>query len=65
LDDSTPVAKQYSYELHEGEATLATGWLTSEEEVEPGDEVAVAGVVARVTHVSWINGVARLVLKPT
>ena len=63
VDDSPPVAKQYSYELHEGEQTLATGWLTSEE-VRPGDEVSVAGVVARVTDVAWANGTARLLLEP-
>jgi len=64
VDDSPPVAKQYSYELHDGDQTLATGWLTSDEKVEAGDEVTIAGVVARVADVAWTNGGVRLLLEP-
>jgi hypothetical protein len=58
------VARQYSYELHESGETLATGWLTIEGEVERGDELIVAGTVARVADVAWANGAARLLLEP-
>jgi hypothetical protein len=64
VDDSPPVAKQYSYELRAGEEMVATGWLTSDEAVEPGDDLLIAGIVARVADVAWTNGAARLVLEP-
>jgi hypothetical protein len=64
VDDSPLVAKQYLYELHDGAQTLAIGWLTSDEKVEAGDEVTIAGVVARVAGVAWTNGGVRLLLEP-
>jgi hypothetical protein len=63
VDDSAPVARQYSYELHEGEETLATGWLTSDDDVQPGDELVVAGLIARVAGIRWTNDAFRLLLE--
>jgi hypothetical protein len=64
VDDWRPVARQYSYALQEGEETLATGWLTSDEEMEAGDHVTIAGIAARVAEVAWTNGGVHLLLTP-
>jgi hypothetical protein len=64
VDYVRPVAQAYAYELRRGEEVLSTGWLTAEHEVTPGDEIALAGIVARVDEVAWADGQPRLRLKP-
>jgi hypothetical protein len=54
----------YAYELRRGEEIVSTGRLMAERELAPGDEVSVAGVVAQVEEVSWVNGESRLILQP-
>jgi hypothetical protein len=63
VDYSPPVARQYSYELHEGDVVLATGWLTSDDDVQAGDELVVAGLIARVAEIRWTNDAFRLLLE--
>jgi hypothetical protein len=63
LDDAL-VGAAYAYELRRGEEILSTGRLTAEHEVAPGDEVTVAGIVAQVKELSWVNGESRLMLEP-
>jgi hypothetical protein len=58
---SVPTA--YAYELRRGEDTFSTGRLTAERELAPGDELTVAGVVARVKEVGWADGEQRLTLE--
>jgi hypothetical protein len=55
----------YAYELRRGEQVLSTGRLTTEGELRPGDELALAGVLARVEELGWVEGEARLILRPT
>jgi hypothetical protein len=57
------VATAYAYELRRGEDTVSTGRLTTEREHAPGDELTVAGIVARVKEVGWANGERRLMLE--
>jgi hypothetical protein len=59
------VATAYAYELRRGEDVLSTGRLTAEHDLAPGDELAVAGVVARVKEVAWSDGERRLMLEET
>jgi hypothetical protein len=63
-DDARPVARAYAYELRSGELILSTGLLTAEQELAPGDEITLAGVVARVEELGWVNGEPRLMLQP-
>jgi hypothetical protein len=63
VDDSAPVARQYSDELHEGEEMRATGWLTSDDDVQAGDELVVAGMTARVAEIRWTTDAFRLLLE--
>lgn len=49
------MATANAYELRRGEDILSTGRLTAEHDVAPGDELAVAGVVARVKEVGWTD----------
>lgn len=65
VDDADAMAAQYAYELWSGENIFATGRLVVEHDFERGDEVRVAGIVARVKDVSWANGEPRLILQPT
>jgi hypothetical protein len=58
------VAQAYAYELRRGEEILSTGWLTAEEELAPGDEITLSGVLARVDELGWANGQPRLMLQP-
>jgi hypothetical protein len=58
------VGPAYAYELRRGEEILSTGRLTSEEELAPGDEVTIAGILAQVEELSWVNGEVRLLLQP-
>jgi hypothetical protein len=58
------VARGYAYELRKGEEILSTGWLTAEQEPAPGDEITLAGVLARVEELGWANGQPRLMLEP-
>jgi hypothetical protein len=58
------VARAYAYELRRGGEILSTGWLTSEQELAPGDEITVAGLVALVEDVGWTEGELRLMLRP-
>ena len=58
------VGGAYAYELRRGEEILSTGRLMAERELGPGDEVSVAGVVAQVEEVDWVNGESRLILQP-
>jgi hypothetical protein len=54
--DDPAVAAAYAYELRRGEDILSTGRLTAERDLAPGDELTVAGVVARVQEVNWTGG---------
>jgi hypothetical protein len=38
--------------------------LTAEQEPAPGDEITLAGFVARVEELGWVNGEPRLMLQP-
>jgi hypothetical protein len=58
------VAHAYAYELRRGEEILSTGWLMAEEELAPGDEITLSGVLARVNELGWANGHTRLMLQP-
>lgn len=62
--DDARVGAVYAYELRQGTEIFSTGRLASEDEIVPGDEVRVAGIVAQVEDVSWVNGELRLVLQP-
>jgi hypothetical protein len=62
--DDALVGAAYAYELRRGEEILSTGRLTAEHELARGDEVTVAGIVARVEELSWVNGESRLMLQP-
>jgi hypothetical protein len=62
--DDALVGAAYAYELRRGGEILATGRLTAEHALAPGDEVTVAGIVAQVKDLSWVNGEARLMLQP-
>ena len=53
-----------AYELRRGEEILSTGRLTTDCEPVPGDQIAVAGIVARVEELGWVTGEARLILAP-
>jgi hypothetical protein len=44
---------------------VATGRMTTETEVEVGDELRLAGLVGRVCDVVWAAGELRLPLKPS
>jgi hypothetical protein len=58
------VGVAYAYELRRGDEILSTGRLTAERELAPGDEVAVAGILASVREVVFLNGEVRLILEP-
>jgi hypothetical protein len=62
--DDARVVVACAYELRRGDEILSTGRLTAEQELAPGDEVAVASVLASVTEVVFQNGEARLILEP-
>jgi hypothetical protein len=62
--DDARVGAAYAYELRRGDEILSTGRLTVEQEPAPGDEVTVAGIVAHVEALSWVNGEPRLMLEP-
>jgi hypothetical protein len=62
--DDARVGAAYAYELRRGDEILSTGRLTTEQELAPGDEVTVAGIVAHVEALSWANGEPRLMLEP-
>jgi hypothetical protein len=57
------VALAYAYELRRGGVILSTGMLTAEQEIAPGDELTLAGVLARVEELGWVNGEPRLMLE--
>jgi hypothetical protein len=46
--DDARVGVAYAYELRRGEEILSTGRLTAERELVPGDEAAVASILASV-----------------
>lgn len=58
------MARAYAYELRRGGVVLSTGVLTAEQEPAPGDEITLAGFVARVEELGWVNGEPRLMLQP-
>jgi hypothetical protein len=58
------VGAAYAYELRQGDQVLSTGRLTMDEELAPGDEVTVAGIVALVNELGWVGGESRLLLEP-
>ena len=58
------VGAAYAYELRQGDQVLSTGRLTMEDELAPGDEVTVAGIVALVNEMGWVAGESRLLLEP-
>jgi hypothetical protein len=62
--DDALVGAAYAYELRRGEEILSTGRLPAEHELAPGDEVTVAGILAQVEELSWVNGESRLILQP-
>jgi hypothetical protein len=62
--DDARVGAAYACELRRGDEILSTGRLTAEQELAPGDEVTVAGIVAQVEALSWVNGEPRLMLGP-
>ena len=47
------VVTAYAYELRQGDQVLSTGRLTMDDELAPGDEVTVAGIVALVNELAW------------
>jgi hypothetical protein len=61
--DDPEVGVTYAYELRRGDGILSTG-LTAERELAPSDEVAVAGILASVKEVVFLNGEVRLLLEP-
>jgi hypothetical protein len=63
VDDGV-VGVAYAYELRRGGEILSTGRLTMDDELAPGDEVTVAGVVALVNELAWVGGESRLLLEP-
>jgi hypothetical protein len=58
------VGAAYAYELRQGDQVLSTGRLTMDDELAPGDEVTVAGIVALVSELGWAGGESRLLLEP-
>jgi hypothetical protein len=58
------VGAAYTYELRQGDQVLSTGRLTMDDELAPGDEVTVAGIVALVNELGWVGGESRLLLEP-
>jgi hypothetical protein len=62
--DDWVVGVAYAYELRRGDQVLSTGRLTMDDELMPGDEVTVAGVVALVNELAWVGGESRLLLEP-
>ena len=58
------VGAAYAYELRQGNQVLSTGRLTMDDELAPGDEVTVAGIVASVNEMAWVAGESRLLLEP-
>jgi hypothetical protein len=58
------VGAAYAYELRQGNQVLSTGRLTMDDELAPGDEVTVAGIVALVNELAWVGGESRLLLEP-
>jgi hypothetical protein len=54
----------YAYELRRAEEILSTGHLTAEQELAPGDQVAVAGILVSVKEVVARTGGVRLIPKP-
>jgi hypothetical protein len=64
VDDSCAVPVPYAYELRSGKEILATGRLLADEELARGDELTLAGIVARVEELAWANGEPRLMLVP-
>jgi hypothetical protein len=58
------VGAAYAYELRRGTEVLSTGRLTSECELGPCDELAIAGILAQVEELDWVEGEARLILEP-
>jgi hypothetical protein len=58
------VGAAYAYELRQSGQVVSTGRLTMEDQLELGDELTVAGVVASVTELRWVGGESRLLLEP-
>ena len=58
------VGAAYAYELRQADRVVSTGRLTMEDQLELGDELTVAGVVASVTELRWVGGESRLLLEP-
>ena len=58
------VGEAYAYELRQGDQVLSTGRLTVDDELAPGDEVTVAGIVSLVNELVWLGGESRLLLEP-
>jgi hypothetical protein len=54
----------YAYELRCGAEIVSTGRLITEDEPALGDQVTIAGILARVEEVTWVNGEVRLLLEP-
>jgi hypothetical protein len=61
--DYAAVTAAYAYELRRGAEIFSTGRLIAEHDLSQGDDVAVAGVVAKVVEISWSNGERRLILQ--
>jgi hypothetical protein len=57
------VALAYAYELRQDKQIVATGRLTTETNLNVGDELTVAGRAARVGEIAWTGGEARVLLE--
>ena len=58
------VGAAYAYELRQSDQVVSTGRLTMEDQLAPGDELTVAGILASVTELRWVGGESRLLLEP-
>jgi hypothetical protein len=70
VDESAPVVNDpargaaYAYELRRGEEVVSTGRLMADDELAIGEQLMIAGILARVEEVTWLEGDLRLLLQP-
>jgi hypothetical protein len=58
------VGAAYAYELRRGEEVVSTGRLMADDELAIGEQLMIAGILARVEEVTWLEGDLRLLLQP-
>jgi hypothetical protein len=58
------VGAAYAYELRRGEEVVSTGRLMADDELAIGEKLMIAGILARVEEVTWLEGDLRLLLQP-